>query len=345
MGKIDLCSLEINELEKVMADMGEKKFRASQIFYWVNKKNAKSFDEMTNLSLEMRRILNDKFYFDQIKIIEKINCSDGTIKFLLQLSDYNIIESVLMKHSYGNTVCVSSQVGCKMKCKFCASTINGLKRNLSAGEIARQVYFANEVAHISNIVIMGSGEPLDNYENVTKFIKIINSPLGINIGQRHITLSTCGITDKIYLLASENLQITLAVSIHAPNNSLRKKIMPVANKYSINDIINACRFYFETTGRRITFEYILIKSVNDSEENALELGKLVKKFPSHVNLIPVNEINESGFKKSSIDTQNKFEKILKSFGVEVTVRKKLGNDDNAACGQLKNFYVKSRVGD
>lgn len=342
--KIDLCSLEIYELEKIILDMGEKKFRAKQIFEWINKRNTRDFSQMTNLSLQVRKKLQNKFYITQVDILKEINCDDSTVKFLSKLDDSNVIESVLMKYSYGNTVCVSSQVGCRMSCKFCASTFNGLKRNLSTGEMCCQVYLANKISHVSNIVIMGSGEPLDNYDNVIKFIKIINSEAGLNIGQRHITLSTCGLVDKIYSLAQENLQITLAISLHAPNDFLRQKIMPVANKYKINDIIKACKFYFEKTKRRVTFEYVLIDKLNDSDENAYELASLLKNFPCHINLIPINGVNGKDFKPSSIYRQNEFMKIISSCGKNVTVRKKLGDNINAACGQLRNSYI-NKVGD
>ncbi len=338
MDKIDITSLEIPQLEEILMSIGQKKFRAQQIFEWVNKKNVNSFEQMTNLSLELRKILDEKFFLPHVKILKKLICDDGTIKFLLQLHDGNIIEFVLMQYSYGNTVCVSTQVGCRMNCQFCASKTHGLKRNLSAGEIASQVYLANKIAPVSNIVLMGSGEPLDNYENVLKFIRIINSPFGINIGQRHITLSTCGLVEKIYKLAAENLQITLAISLHAPNDSLRKKIMPIANKYSINDIIKTCDFYFKKTRRRITFEYVLIKNFNDSPQNAIELANLINsRF--HVNLIALNESNN--FKKSS--GHYEFQKILRAHNITVTFRKSLGSDINAACGQLKNSFLEGRL--
>lgn len=342
--KIDICSLTVFELEKFICNMGEKKFRARQIFEWINKKNVREFENMTNLSLILRQMLEKHFYFNRIDVLKRFECDDSSIKFLSKLDDSNIIESVIMKYSYGNTVCVSSQVGCKMKCKFCMSTFNGLVRNLNAGEMCWQVYLANKIAPVSNIVIMGSGEPLDNYDNVIKFIKMINSKDGINIGQRHITLSTCGIVDKIYELAQENLQITLAISLHAPNDFLRQKIMSVANKYKINDIIRACEFYFEKTKRRITFEYVLIDNVNDNQEDAYELLRLLKNFPCHINLIPINEIENADFKPSPISKQNKFMQILTSCDKEVTIRRKLGKNINAACGQLRNSYIK-KMGD
>ena len=344
ISKIDICSLEISEIENFIRDFGEEKFRAKQIFEWINKKNVRDFDKMTNLSFVLREALKKNFYFNGINFLKKVTCDESTIKFLSKLQDSNVIESVLMKYSYGNTVCISSQVGCRMKCKFCMSTFNGLIRNLSVGEMCWQIYLANKILPVSNIVIMGSGEPFDNFYNVVKFIRMINSKYGINIGQRHITLSTCGIVDKIYELAGENLQITLAISLHAPNDFLRQKIMPVANKYKINDIIKACKFYFEKTKRRITFEYILIDNVNDSEKDAYELMQLLKNFPCHINLIPVNEIEGGIFKASNAYKQNKFAQIINSFGKKVTVRRKLGNNINAACGQLRNSYIK-KMGD
>lgn len=342
--KIEISSLEICELDQKILGIGEKSFRAKQIFEWIHKKNVWDFGQMTNLSLELRQKLQDNFFIAHMDILKKIDCGDSTIKFLSRLDDSNVIESVIMQYSYGNTVCISTQVGCRMSCKFCASTFNGLKRNLTAGEMCSQVYLANKILPVSNIVLMGSGEPLDNYDNTLKFLRIINSADGLNIGQRHITLSTCGLVEKIYALAEENLQITLAISLHAPNDLLRQKIMPIANKYKIGDIIKACRFYFAKTKRRITFEYVLIDKLNDTKEAAYELVSLLKNLSCHVNLIPINEVDGKNFKKSTQQNQNEFMKIVSSVAT-VTLRRKLGDNINAACGQLRHSYLKNKAGD
>ena len=339
----DICSMELCELEKAILSLGEKKFRATQIFNWIHKKNVNSFDNMKNISSELRSKLEQKFCFYNINILKKLVCSDETIKFLYELADKNIIESVLMRYNYGNTVCVSSQVGCRMNCRFCASTTNGLKRNLLASEMLNQVYMANKISRISNIVIMGSGEPLDNYNNVLKFIKIINSPNGLNISQRNITLSTCGLVNKIYSLAEEKLKINLAVSLHAPSDPIRKKIMPVVNKYLIGDIMRACNFYFSRTGRRITFEYVLIKGLNDQKIHAYELAKLIRGFACHVNLISLNRTNKSDLEPSNNKTRDEFKKILEKNNIKTTVRRKLGSGISAACGQLKNKFIDSYI--
>ena len=340
--KPDIFCLDLNELEKIILEMGEKKFRASQIFDWIHKKNVNCFDEMKNIPVDMRNRLKNIFEFECINIKKKIFCDDGTIKFLFELKDKNLIEGALMKYSYGNTICISSQVGCRMNCKFCASGIDGLKRNLSAGEILQQVYLANKISRVSNIVLMGSGEPLDNFDNVIKFISLINHEKGLNISQRNIVLSSCGLVEKIYLLAEKNLKINLAISLHAPNDFLRKKIMPSANKYLIKDIISACEFYFYKTKRRITFEYILIKNLNDREEHARELVSLLKDFSCHVNLILFNKTRKNNFEPSDLKDKIRFKKILEENKINVTVRRKLGNKINAACGQLKNSFADNK---
>ena len=342
ISKPDIFCLDLNELEKIILEMGEKKFRASQIFDWIHKKNINCFDEMTNISENMQSKLKNIFEFECINIKKKIFCDDGTVKFLFELKDKNLIEGALMKYSYGNTVCVSSQVGCRMNCKFCASGINGLKRNLSAGEILQQVYLVNKISRVSNIVLMGSGEPLDNFDNVIKFINLINHEKGLNISQRNIVLSSCGLVEKIYLLAEKNLKINLAISLHAPNDFLRKKIMPSANKYLVKEIIDACKFYFYKTKRRITFEYILIKNLNDREEHARELVSLLKDFSCHVNLILFNKTRENNFEPSDLKDKIRFKKILEENKINVTVRRKLGNKINAACGQLKNSFADNK---
>ncbi|MCI1999090.1 MAG: 23S rRNA (adenine(2503)-C(2))-methyltransferase RlmN [Clostridia bacterium] len=344
MAKPDLRSMTIEELQILTDEIGEPKFRAKQIFEWLHKKNVNSFDEMTNISKSMREKMSEKYKISNLKIVEKKESKDGTIKYLFALDNDNIIESVLMRYSFGNAVCVSSQAGCRMGCSFCASTLNGLEYNLLAGEILEQVYeIQKDIGErISNVVLMGSGEPLDNYKNVLKFIKIINDENGIAIGQRHITLSTCGLAEKILLLKEENLQITLAVSLHAPNDEIRKSIMPVAKKYSIDQLLGACKEYSDATKRRITFEYALIKDVNDSIECAKELSHRLKNMLCHVNLIPVNDVKEKNYKRSSETTIQNFADYLNSKGIETTVRRKLGSDINAACGQLRRGYLKNR---
>ncbi len=338
---MDIKSMSLEQIADLLEKMGEKPFRAKQIFEWLHQKNINNFDEMTNISKSLRAKLNQKTTIDNIEIVKKLESSDGTIKYLFALSDKNIIESVLMKYDYGNTVCISSQVGCRMGCKFCASTVSGLVRNLTVAEILNQVYCIKKDSKqkISNIVIMGSGEPFDNYENLIKFISIINSPLGLNIGQRHITVSTSGLVDKIYDFADEALQVTFAVSLHAPNDEIRKTIMPIAKKYNLDKLIEACKYYTNKTNRRITFEYALIDGVNDSIQNANELGKLIRHMLCHVNLIPINEIKENQLKRSSQTRVNEFSKILNSYGIENTIRRKLGTDIDAACGQLRRKYL------
>ena len=299
--------------------------------------------DMVNIPLSLRNKLKSNFAIDLPEIIKSYKSNlDDTVKMLLKYQDGNVIETVIMKYKYGNTVCVSSQIGCGMGCKFCASTINGVVRSLTAGEILGQVIVAGRFLgeRISNVVIMGSGEPLVNYDNVLKFIEIVNWEQGLNIGQRHITLSTCGIVPKIHQLAEENLQITLAISLHSPWDEERKKIMPIANEYSIIDIVEACKYYINITGRRITFEYALINNVNDRKEDAEQLIKLLKGMLCHVNLIPMNEVKESSFKKSSVSSIQSFQKKLEEGGIDTTIRRELGADINAACGQLRKRYRK-----
>jgi 23S rRNA (adenine2503-C2)-methyltransferase len=335
----NIVSYDIEDIDKIFLSSDKKKFRAKQIFEWIHKKNIENFDDMTNVSKDIRNKLKEEFVILYPKVIKVIDCNDKSKKILLSLEDKNVIECVIIKNNYGNTVCVSSQVGCRMKCAFCASGSKGLKRNLSVGEICSQVYLAKKnIENISNIVIMGTGEPLDNFDNIIKFIKIINSPYGINISQRHITLSTCGIVSKIYLLAEKELKINLAISLHATNNISRAKIMPIASKCSLDNLIKACKYYFSKTGRRISFEYILIKGINDSEQDAFRIVHLCKKFMCHINIIHLNKIYNSDFLPSSKFAENKFMKILKDSKINVTVRKSSGSNINAACGQLKINY-------
>ncbi len=337
----DIKSLYIEEIEGMLKEMGEPKFRAKQIFSWLHAKKAKTFDEMTNLSKPLREKLGEKFKISNVKILEKLVSSDGTTKYLFSLDDGNVIESVLMRYSYGNAVCVSTQVGCRMGCGFCASTLNGLERNLEAGEILSQIYEISRDIYerISSVVLMGSGEPLDNYDNVIRFIRLLNSRDGADIGQRHITLSTCGLAEKIDKLRGENLQITLAISLHAPNDEIRGKTMPVSRKYDMETLLSACRRYSEETKRRITFEYALIRGVNDSAACAKELASKLKGMLCHVNLIPVNDVKEREYVHSSEEQIKSFASILMGRGIETTIRRKLGSDINAACGQLRRSYI------
>lgn len=334
---IDLKDFEYDELTEFLESIGEKKFRAEQIFSWLHR-GVTSYDEMTNLSKATRDKLNEISYVSTLEIREKyVSAIDGTVKYLFELPDGNCIESVVMRYHHGITICISSQVGCRMGCRFCASTIGGLYRNLTAGEILNQVIFAQKDLgeRISNIVIMGIGEPLDNFGNIVKFLHNVNHKKGINIGYRHITLSTCGVVPGIYALAKENLPITLTVSLHAPNDKIRDEIMPVNHTYKIAELLKACREYYNTTNRRLSFEYSLIHGVNDSEENADELASLIKGLHAHVNLIPVNKVEERDYRQGSSKDIRKFQEKLASLGVNATIRRELGSDISASCGQLR----------
>ena len=340
----NILNYSLDEISLWMKENGESAFRAKQVFSWIYK-NIWNFDDMKNLPKSLVEKLKGNFYIGIPEVVEKYESTlDGTQKLLLAFDDGNIIESVIMKYKHGNSICISTQIGCRMGCKFCASTLEGRVRNLTAGEILSEVIIAQKVIgeRISNIVLMGSGEPLDNYENVTKFLDLVNADYGLNIGQRHITLSTCGIVPKIKELADLNLSITLAISLHAFSDEKRREIMPIANKYSIKEILEACDYYFEKTGRRITFEYSLVSGINDGKEDAKSLSKLLKGRQCHVNLIPVNEIKENTLKRPSKKTIEEFEKIVNENGIEVTVRREMGNDINAACGQLRRNFLKSQ---
>lgn len=334
---IDLRSLEYRELEELLCEMGEPKFRTKQIFSWVMR-GTEEFNEMTNISKATRERLSEVSYISKLKIKEKyISRLDGTVKYLFELDDGNCIETVVMRYKHGLSVCISSQVGCRMGCGFCASTIGGLYRSLTAGEILNQVIYAQKDVgeRISNIVMMGIGEPLDNYDNVIKFLHNVNHPEGLNIGYRHISLSTCGLVDKIYALAEENLPITLSVSLHAPNNEIRDKIMPVNHKYPIEELIEACRKYIEKTTRRISFEYSLIAGVNDSLKEAHELCRLLSGMLCHINLIPVNHVEERSYHKGDAAGIRRFCEELNRLGMNATIRRELGSDISASCGQLR----------
>lgn len=340
----NLLNYTLEELKVWMKENGESAFRGEQILSWVYK-GINQFDNMKNIPKSLISKLNENFIIELPKIIEVYKSDiDGTEKFLLGFKDGNLIESVLMRYKHGNSICISTQIGCRMGCKFCASTLDGRIRNLTTGEILSQVLVVqNQIGErISNIVLMGSGEPLDNYENVVKFLEVVSAEYGLNIGQRHITLSTCGIVPKIYELADKEYSITLAISLHAFSDEKRKDIMPIANKYSIDQILEACKYYINKTNRRITFEYALVKEVNDSKEDAKALGKLLKGMLCHVNLIPVNEIKENTYKRSSKKSIEDFSEILKSYGIEVTTRREMGSDINAACGQLRRSYMETQ---
>lgn len=340
----NILNYSLDEISLWMKENGESAFRAKQVFSWIYK-NIWNFDDMKNLPKSLVEKLKGNFYIGIPEVVEKYESTlDGTQKLLLAFDDGNIIESVIMKYKHGNSICISTQIGCRMGCKFCASTLEGRVRNLTAGEILSEVIIAQKVIgeRISNIVLMGSGEPLDNYENVTKFLDLVNADYGLNIGQRHITLSTCGLVPKIYELADKGYSITLAISLHAFSDEKRREIMPIANKYSIKEILEACDYYFEKTGRRITFEYSLVSGINDDKEDAKSLSKLLKGRQCHVNLIPVNEIKENTLKRPSKKTIEEFEKIVNENGIEVTVRREMGNDINAACGQLRRNFLKSQ---
>lgn len=346
MEKIDIKSMNIQELEDFLKELGEPKFRGKQIFDWLHAKQVDSFEEMTNLSKGLREKLNETAVIYGVTIVKRlVSQIDGTRKYLFALHDGAIIESVLMKYEHGNTVCISTQVGCRMGCKFCASTLDGVERGLTAGELLSQIYAIQKDCgeRVHGTVLMGSGEPLDNYDNVVKFLRLINDPKGQNMGQRHITLSTCGLVEKIYQLAEEDLQITLAVSLHAPNDGIRTQTMPIAKVYAMDKLLQACRDYADQTGRRITFEYALIHGVNDGDEHAWELVKKLRDMLCHVNLIPVNDVKERNYVKSTADRVKRFASILNDNGVETTVRRKLGSDIDAACGQLRRSHIKANA--
>ncbi len=338
--KIDILSLSLSELEQLLTDMGEKKFRAKQVYEWLHAKQVTSFENMTNLSAQLRDKLSQMFCINSLFIVKKLeSCTDNTLKYLYRLYDGNHIESVVMEYNHGTSLCVSTQVGCKMGCNFCASTIAGFKRNLMPSEILLQIYEAQRDSgrKISSIVLMGIGEPLDNFDNVIRFFELVSSKEGMNLSLRHVSLSTCGIVPKIYELAKLKLGVTLSISLHASSNESRSKTMPVNNRYDINELVKACRDYFEETGRRISFEYAVINGVNDSIEDAKRLKKLLCGLMCHINLIPVNKIDERDYTSTKKSTLS-FQKYLTDLGLNATVRRTLGADINAACGQLRREY-------
>ena len=333
----------LEELKKEFTEMNEKPFRAEQVFKWIYEAKVTSFDEMTNLSLELREKLKQNYTICNFKILRKQESSDGTKKYLFDILDGNAIETVLMSYHHGYTICVSSQVGCKMGCKFCASTGIKFVRSLTSGEIVEQILAVerdNQI-RISNVVFMGIGEPLDNYDNVVNAIKIINNQKGINIGARHISISTSGLVPKIYKLAEENIQCTLSISLHATTNEKRSSMMPVNNSYPIEELLQACRDYIDKTNRRISFEYALAKDNNDNLEDAKKLVKLLKGMICHVNLIPINKIENGAYSKSSNENIMKFRDYLNDHGIVATIRRELGSDIDAACGQLRRKNLSS----
>lgn len=332
----------MEELKNEMLALGEKSFRAEQIFKWIHQENVQSFDEMTNISKNFREVLEENYSLHNFKIIKKLESKDGTKKYLFDVLDGNAIESVLMQYKYGYSICVSSQVGCKMGCKFCASTGIPFSRSLEAGEIVEQILAVQreENVRISNIVFMGIGEPLDNYDNVIKAISIINNPKGLNIGTRHISISTSGLVPNIYRLAKENIQCTLSVSLHSSNNEKRSEMMPVNKMYPIEELMTACKEYIKITNKRISFEYALAKDNNDNLDDAKELVKLLKGMLCHVNLIPINKIENGKYTKSTNDNIIKFRDYLNDNGIVATIRRELGSDIDAACGQLRRAELK-----
>lgn len=342
----DLKSMTLEELTEAVEESGEKNFRAKQIYGWIHQKLIRKPEEMTNVSPGMINKIIKAHPFYGVEEVERLESKiDGTQKFLFSLHDGNIVESVLMKYHHGNSVCISSQAGCRMGCRFCASTLLGLSRNLYPSEMLDQIYAIQRATgeRVSHVVVMGTGEPFDNFDALSRMIRILCSPEGLNIGHRNITVSTCGIVPKIYEFSDTNPQITLAISLHAPNDEMRKQLMPVANRYSMEELMEAARYYTNTTGRRITFEYSLVNGVNDRKEHAMELISRVKGMNCHINLIPVNPIKERDYKQSTQNNVAAFKNILEKHHIQVTVRREMGRDIQAACGQLRKSY-KERSG-
>ncbi len=338
METADIKSMTLEEVSGMLEELGEKPYRARQLYQWMHQKLARGFGEMKNLPLDLREKLGNRFSYTDLKLVRmQESAFDGTRKYLFELSDGNLVESVWMKYRHGNSVCVSSQVGCRMGCAFCASTIDGLERSLLPSEMLDQIYAITRDTgeRVSNVVVMGIGEPLDNYENLLLFIRLLTDENGVHISQRNVTVSTCGLVPEMKRLADEKLQITLALSLHAAFDEKRKKLMPVANRYAIEELMEACAYYFEKTGRRITFEYALVGGVNDAKEDAEALGGLCRKLNCHVNLIPVNPIKERGFVQSERDAILAFKNKLEKYGRNVTIRREMGRDIDGACGQLR----------
>lgn len=340
--KIDIKSLSLKELTEYITELGEKAFRGKQLYQWMHQKLVPSIDEMSNLSAAFREKLKAECIYTALEQVDvQISKQDGTRKYLFLLEDGNVIESVLMRYKHGNSVCISSQVGCRMGCRFCASTLDGLVRGLRPSEMLDQIYrIEKDIGErVSNVVVMGTGEPLDNYENLLKFIELLTDENGLHISQRNLTVSTCGIVPKMRELAEEKLQMTLALSLHASSQEKRKELMPVANKYEIQEVLDACRNYFDKTGRRITFEYSLVAGVNDTNADAEELAKLIADINCHVNLIPVNPIKERSYVQPDNTAVMAFKNKLEKKGINVTVRREMGRDIDGACGQLRRKYA------
>ena len=338
---MNLKSLTLPELAGIFKELGQPQFRAKQVYTWLHK-GVRSYDEMTNLPKALRETLEERYPICPPEVVRRQESQrDGTIKYLWRLSDGNCVETVLMRYHYGNTVCISTEVGCRMGCAFCASTLGGLVRRLEPQEMLDQVLFTqvDSGLPISHIVLMGIGEPLDNFDNVMRFLELVNSPEGMNISMRHISLSTCGLVPKIDALAQKKLQLTLSISLHAPNNEIRNRIMPVNKAYPIEQLLDACRRYYQATSRRISFEYAMIRGVNDSPENARELLERMKGLPAHFNLIPLNHVEESPLQPSTRASVAAFQKILEDGGIPTTVRRTLGVDIDASCGQLRRKYT------
>ena len=343
--KVDIKSMNMEELVKFIEELGEKKFRAKQIYEWIHIKHVNSFEEMTNISKKFAEQLSEICTLTSLEKADvQISKMDGTRKYLFALEDGNVIESVLMRYKHGNSVCISSQVGCRMGCRFCASTLDGLVRGLSSAEMVDQIYQISKDTgdRISNVVVMGTGEPLDNYDNLLRFIELLTDENGLNISQRNVTVSTCGIVPKIRELAEQKLSITLALSLHASNQKKRLELMPIANKYEIHEVIEACQYYFEQTGRRVTFEYSLVGGVNDSKEDARELLQLVKGMNCHINLIPVNPIKERSYVQSNAQVIAAFKNRIEKAGLNATIRREMGRDIDGACGQLRKKYISKK---
>ena len=338
----DIKSMTKKELEEELLAMGEKAFRAGQLYQWMHVKLARSFDEMTNLSKAFREKLKEEYTYTALQAVQVQESKlDGTKKFLFELEDGNVVESVWMQYKHGNSVCISSQVGCRMGCRFCASTLDGLERNLRPSEMLDQIYAIQLLTgeRVSNVVLMGTGEPMDNYDNLLRFLQLLTDENGLNISQRNVTVSTCGIVPKMRQLAGEQLQITLALSLHAATDEKRRELMPIANRYTIQELMEACAYYFEKTGRRITFEYSLVGGVNDTDEDAGRLSALAKPLNCHINLIPVNPIRERDYVQSEAGRVRAFQEKLTKNHINATVRREMGRDIDGACGQLRRKHI------
>ncbi|MDE6992874.1 MAG: 23S rRNA (adenine(2503)-C(2))-methyltransferase RlmN [Lachnospiraceae bacterium] len=338
----DIKSLTLSQLKEEMEALGEKSFRAGQLYEWMHGKLAEGYEEMTNIPRRLTEQCVQRYDYTTLKTVQMQESRlDGTRKYLFALSDGNLVESVWMRYKHGNAVCISSQVGCRMGCRFCASTLDGLERNLLPSEMLEQIYAITRQTgeRVSNVVVMGTGEPMDNFDNLLQFIMLLTDENGLHISQRNITVSTCGIVPRMYQLADRQLQITLALSLHAATDEKRRELMPVANRYSLQELMEACTYYFEKTGRRITFEYSLVKDVNDTNEDVMQLTKLIKGLNCHVNLIPVNPIRERDYVQSERHAVESFKNKLEKNGINVTIRREMGRDIDGACGQLRRRYI------